>query len=144
MKIQKNFIKNQLQNFKDPSRVVFELVESESIHSIRGIKEFISFIKSTGAKIAIDDFGTGYSNFSYLLDLEPDYLKIDGSLIININTDKKAYNIVKTLVNFAHNLNIKVIAEFIHSEEILAICEELNIDEFQGYLFGKPSLKIKE
>lgn len=140
----KNFIKNQLQNFKDPSRVVFELVESESIHSIRGIKEFISFIKSTGAKIAIDDFGTGYSNFSYLLDLEPDYLKIDGSLIININTDKKAYNIVKTLVNFAHNLNIKVIAEFIHSEEILAICEELNIDEFQGYLFGKPSLKIKE
>jgi diguanylate cyclase (GGDEF)-like protein len=134
-----NFIKNQLENFNDPSRVIFELVESESIHNIAGIKEFIGFIKKQGAKIAIDDFGTGYSNFSYLLDLEPDYLKIDGSLIININTDTKAYNIVKTLVNFAHNLEIKVIAEFIHSEEILAICEELGIDEFQGYLFGKPS-----
>ena len=134
-----SFIKNQLENFNDPSRVIFELVESESIHNIAGIKEFIGFVKNKGAKIAIDDFGTGYSNFSYLLDLEPDYLKIDGSLIININTDTKAYNIVKTLVSFAHNLEIKVIAEFIHSKEILAICEELDIDEFQGYLFGEPS-----
>ena len=140
----RSFIENQLENFKDPTRVVFELVESESIHNIVGIKEFISFIKKQGAKIAIDDFGTGYSNFSYLLDLEPDYLKIDGSLIKNIDTDSKSYNIVKVLVNFAHNLNIKIIAEYVHSNEVLAICEELGVDEFQGYLFGEPSLKIKD
>lgn len=139
-----DFIKNHLKNFKEPQRVIFEIVESESIHDLPDTKEFISFIKKQGAKIAIDDFGTGYSNFSYLLDLEPDYLKIDGSLIKNINSDKKAYNIVKTLVNFAHNLNIKVIAEFIHSEEVLTICKELKIDEFQGYLFAEPSLKIKD
>ncbi len=138
------FIKNHLINFKEPQRVVFEIVESDDIYSLAGVKEFISFIKKQGAKIAIDDFGTGYSNFSYLLDLEPDYLKIDGSLIKNIDTDSKSYSIVKTLVDFAHNLGILVIAEFVHSEEVLAICEELGVDEFQGYLFGEPSLKIKD
>ncbi|WP_373001632.1 EAL domain-containing protein [Sulfurimonas sp.] len=139
-----NFIKKHLENFKNPQRVIFELVESQDIHDIPNIKEFINFVKSHGAKIAIDDFGTGYSNFSYLLDLEPDYLKIDGSLIKNIDTDIKSYNIVKTLINFAHNLGILVIAEYIHSKEVLAICEELGVDEFQGYLFGEPSLKLKD
>ncbi|WP_415407400.1 EAL domain-containing protein [Sulfurovum sp. CS9] len=140
----KNFIKNHLEGFKDPERVVFEIVESENIHNIPEIKEFIGFIKKQGAKIAIDDFGTGYSNFTHLLKLEPDYIKIDGSLIKNIDTDSKSYNIVKTLVNFAHNLNIKVIAEFVHSNEVFDTCKELDVDEFQGYLFAKPSLKVKD
>ncbi|MEA3331147.1 MAG: GGDEF domain-containing phosphodiesterase [Campylobacterota bacterium] len=133
-----DFIKNQLENFNAPQRVIFELVESEDIHDIKGIKEFISYIKNKGSKIAIDDFGTGYSNFSYLLDLEPDYLKIDGSLVKNVDTDKKSYDIVKTIVNFAHTLNIKVIAEYVHSEEVLKVCKELSVDEFQGYLFSEP------
>ena len=135
----KAFIINQLENFEDTNRVVFELVESEDLHEIRGLKEFISTIKSFGCKIAIDDFGAGYSNFSYLLDLEPNYLKIDGSLIKNIDKDEKSYSIVDTIVTFAHNLNITVIAEFVHSKEILDICQELNIDEYQGYYFGEPS-----
>jgi diguanylate cyclase (GGDEF)-like protein len=139
-----NFIKKHLEEFKNPSRVIFELVESQDIHDLPNIKEFIGFVKKHGAKIAIDDFGTGYSNFSYLMDLEPDYLKIDGSLIKNIDTDIKSYNIVKTLINFAHNLGILVIAEYIHSKEVLAVCEELGVDEFQGYLFGEPSLKLQD
>jgi len=138
----RDFIVNQLENFKEPHRVVFEIVESEDIHNLSGIKEFISFIKKSGAKIAIDDFGTGYSNFSYLLDLEPDYLKIDGSLIKNIYRDKKSYDIVKTLVIFAHGLNIKLIAEYVHSQEVLEVCKELDIDEFQGYYFGEPAAKL--
>lgn len=138
----KEFIINQLENFKERQRIVFELVESEDLHEIKGLKEFISIIKSYGCKIAIDDFGTGYSNFSYLLDLEPDYLKIDGSLIKNIDKDEKSYNIVDTIVTFAHKLNITVIAEFVHSKKVLEICKELNIDEFQGYYFGEPSKKI--
>jgi diguanylate cyclase (GGDEF)-like protein len=139
----KTFIKNHLVGFKDPERVIFEIVESESIHNISNIKEFIGFIKKQGAKIAIDDFGTGYSNFTHLLELEPDYIKIDGSLIKNIDTDTKSYDIVKTLVGFAHNLNIKVIAEYVHSSEVFDICKELEVDEFQGYLFDVPSLEIK-
>ena len=139
----RSFIMHNLENFKDPSRVVFEIVESEDIHNLKGIKEFILSIKDMGAKIAIDDFGTGYSNFSYLLDLEPDYIKIDGSLIKDIETNHRSYSIVKTLVNFAHNLDIKVIAEFVHSETVFAICDNLTIDEFQGYYFAEPSAKVK-
>ena len=138
----KSFIFNQLENFKEPQRVIFELVESEDLHEVSGLKEFISTIKRMGCKVAIDDFGTGFSNFSYLLDLEPDYLKIDGSLIKNIDKDEKSYNIVDTIVTFAHKLNITVIAEFIHSKEVLEICKELNVDEYQGYFFGEPSKKV--
>ncbi len=133
------FIKEKLLQSKKPQNIVFELVESEDIHELPELKTFIKYIKKSGAKIAIDDFGTGYSNFAYLMDLEPDYLKIDGSLIKNIDKDKRSYDIVKTIVSFAHGLNIKVIAEFIHSEEVLKVCEELEVDEFQGYYFSEPS-----
>ncbi len=138
----KSFIFTQLDNFREPQRVIFELVESEDLHEVSGLKEFISTIKNMGCKVAIDDFGTGFSNFSYLLDLEPDYLKIDGSLIKNIDKDEKSYTIVDTIVTFAHKLNITVIAEFIHSKEVLEVCKELNVDEFQGYLFGEPSKNV--
>ena len=133
------FIKKQLRDFKRPERVVFELVESEDLYELNGLKEFITYIREIGSKIAIDDFGTGYSNFSYLLELEPDYIKIDGSLIKNIDSDMKSYNIVKMIVNMAHASDITVIAEFVHSQEVLSICQELGVDEFQGYFFGEPS-----
>ena len=139
----RNFIKKHLETFKHPEKVVFELVESENIYELIWLEEFIACIRQVGAKIAIDDFGTGYSNFSNLLELEPDYIKIDGSLIKNIDTDTKSYNIVKTIVNFAHTSNITVVAEFVHSQEVLAICQALEIDEFQGYLFGEPSAVVK-
>lgn len=134
-----DFIREQLTLFKEPSRITFELVESEDINKLPELKEFISYIKGTGAKIAIDDFGTGYSNFAYLMDMEPDYIKIDGSLIKNIDTDRRSYEIVQTIIKFAHGLNIKVIAEFIHSQDVLKVCEVLGVDEFQGYYFSEPA-----
>ena len=132
-------LKEKLSQYEKPEKVIFELVESEDIHSIPELNEFISYIKSTGAKIAIDDFGTGYSNFAYLMDLEPDYIKIDGSLIKNINNDERSKRIVNTIVKFAKGLDIKVIAEFIHSKEVLEVCLDLGVDEFQGYYFSEPS-----
>jgi len=137
------FIQRQLKSFKHPEHVVFELVESEDLYALKGLKEFITAIRAVGAKIAIDDFGTGYSNFSYLLELEPDYIKIDGSLIRYIDSDQKSYDIVKMIVNMAHASDITVTAEFVHSQEVLDICRELEVDEFQGYLFGAPSENIE-
>lgn len=136
----RTFIKEHLIIAKHPQNIIFELVESEDMHKLPELNKFIEFIKSTGAKIAIDDFGTGYSNFAYLMDLNPDYIKIDGSLIKHIDTDKRSRQIVQTIVQFAHGLDIKVIAEFIHSKEVLDICLELDVDEFQGYYFSEPSL----
>ncbi|WP_372999089.1 EAL domain-containing protein [Sulfurimonas sp.] len=137
-----SFIKTELLNFPNPQRVIFEIVESEDIYNILEIEEFILDIKKMGAKIAIDDFGTGYSNFSYMMKIEPDYIKIDGSMIKNIDKDDNSRKIVKTIVSFANELNIKTIAEFVHSKEIFEICKELGVDEFQGYYFSEPLSKL--
>lgn len=127
-----------LKGYTDPSRVIFEIIESESIENHDEVEEFIKHVKTLGAKIAIDDFGSGYSNFSYLLKLRPDYLKIDGSLIKSIDTDPDAFAITKTIVSFTKTLGITTIAEFIHSKEVFDIAVELGIDEFQGFYFSEP------
>ena len=97
-------------------------------------------IKSFGCSVAIDDFGSGYSNFAHLLKLNPEYIKIDGSLIKNINTDKNSLIIVRTINSFAHDLGIKTVAEYVHSREVFEVLKSIGIDEFQGFYFGKPQL----
>ncbi|NOR57516.1 MAG: EAL domain-containing protein, partial [Sulfurimonas sp.] len=138
-----SFIKTELLNFPNSQRVIFEIVESEDIYNISEIEEFIIDIKKMGAKIAIDDFGTGYSNFSYMMKIKPDYIKIDGSMIKDIDKDDNSRKIVKTIVSFANELNIKTIAEFVHSKEVFEICKELGVNEFQGYFFSEPLPKLE-
>jgi EAL domain-containing protein (putative c-di-GMP-specific phosphodiesterase class I) len=96
-------------------------------------------MKALGVRIALDDFGSGYSNFSYLMELKPDFIKIDGSLIKEIDTNNNSYIIVKTIANFSNELNIDVIAEYIHSKEVYEKTRELNITGFQGYYLGEPT-----
>ena len=103
---------------------------------------FITKIKSFDCKIAIDDFGTGYSNFVYLMKLNADYIKIDGSLIKEINTNEQAQIVVSTIVDFAKKMGIKTIAEFVENEAILNKIIELDIDYSQGYFFSEPKIDI--
>ena len=131
-------IKSLLRRFAQPERVVFEIVETESILNFDEVGEFIAAVRGLGAKIAIDDFGSGYSNFSYILKMAPDYLKIDGSLVRHIHEDESALAVVTTIAGFAKALQIKTIAEFVHNEEVFEICKGLGIDEFQGYYFSEP------
>ena len=118
--------------------MIFELVESEGIESFDDVKLFIDEIKTFGCKIAIDDFGTGYSNFEYLLKLEADIIKIDGSLIKNIDTDINNYNVVESIVSFAKKNNIKIVAEFVSSQKIQDKIILLDIEYSQGYLISEP------
>ena len=117
--------------------VTFEVLESENIKSYKIINEFLNILKQKGAKVAIDDFGSGYSNFINILSLEIDYIKIDGSLIKNIN-DEKNKKIVEFIVNFSKEFNIKIVAEFVENETIFKTLEKMNMDYFQGYYFCKP------
>jgi EAL domain-containing protein (putative c-di-GMP-specific phosphodiesterase class I) len=94
-------------------------------------------VKSYGCKIAIDDFGTGYSNFTHLLKLQTDYIKIDGSIIKNIDTNLGSRALVKTIVNFAKEMGIKTIAEYVEDEKIFTIVKELGVDYTQGYFFSQ-------
>lgn len=123
---------------EEKKRLVFEILESENLSDYDFLEEFVLKYKKLGVKIAIDDFGSGYSNFIRIIRLKPDYLKIDGSLIKNIDKDNNSYEIVKSIIAFSKTLNIKTIAEFVHSEEIFNILLKLDVDEFQGYYFGKP------
>lgn len=132
------YIFNILKEYDIGNRVVFEIVESESIENFENIAIFVNKIKSYGAKIAIDDFGTGYSNFEYLMKLRADYIKIDGSMIKNIDTNTDAQMVVSTIVDFAKKMKMKTIAEFVENEDIYTKVIELGIDYSQGYYFSKP------
>jgi diguanylate cyclase (GGDEF)-like protein/PAS domain S-box-containing protein len=136
------FIFSMLESYKIGSRVVFEIVESESIENFEAVIAFIKGVRAYGCKIAIDDFGTGYSNFVYLVKLDPDYIKIDGSLIQDICTNKTTELVVKNLVHFAQDLGMKTIAEFVENEAIFEKVKALGIDYSQGYYFSKPQREI--
>jgi len=139
----KEYIIMMLEKYNIGSRVVFEIVESESIENFKEVLYFIKNIKSYGCKIAIDDFGTGYSNFEYLVKLEADYIKIDGSLIKEIDTNITSQIVVKNIVNFAKDLKMKTIAEFVENEFIFKKVKELGVDYSQGYYFSEPKRDFK-
>jgi len=101
-------------------------------------------LRKLGVQIAIDDFGSGYANYAHILTLKPDYLKIDGSLIKNILIDGDSRILVKNIINFAKDLNIKTIAEYVENEEIFELLKEFGVDEYQGYYFGRPTDLINE
>jgi EAL domain-containing protein (putative c-di-GMP-specific phosphodiesterase class I) len=119
-------------------RVVFELLEDESVNDFDIVKNFIEDVKTYGVKIAIDDFGAGYSNYERLLDYEPDILKIDGCLIRDIETSSYSQSAVKSIVSFAKEQKLQTIAEYIENEAIFTIVKNLGVDFAQGYYFGKP------
>jgi len=135
-------IENELQKNNIAHLIIFELLESESITDYEKVISFISIVKNLGCKIAIDDFGSGYSNFGYLLRLKPDYIKIDGSLVKNIHTDKNSYLITKTINDFAHSLGMKTVAEYVHCEEVFKLLGEIGVDEYQGFHFSEPLKNI--
>jgi diguanylate cyclase (GGDEF)-like protein len=127
-----------LKLYNSPKRVIVEITEQEDIEDFEKFYTAITKIKKLGVCIAIDDFGTGYANYTHILKLKPDYLKIDASLIKNILTDKDSQILVKSITSFADYLGIKTIAEYVENEEIFTLLKEYDIDEFQGYYFGAP------
>jgi diguanylate cyclase (GGDEF)-like protein len=118
--------------------VVFEVVEDFSLKSIEYAIEFIKKLKTLGVKIAIDDFGSEFSNFSRLLSIDADYIKIDSDFIMNIYKDSNSYKIAQSITNFSHSIGAKVIAEFVENEAIQEKVIELGIDYSQGNFFGQP------
>lgn len=137
-----SFVIEMLKEYNIASKVVFEIVESEGIEDFSQVNNFIDTVRALGCKIAIDDFGSGYSNFEYLIKLNADYIKIDGSLIKDILIDKNSKEIVITIVDFAKRQGFKTIAEFVSSKEIFDRVKELGIDYAQGYYISEPKPEI--
>ncbi len=122
----------------DPQLLELELTESVSMHNMESTIYILKELNSIGVKLAIDDFGTGYSSLSYLKHLPFHKLKIDKSFINDINHNNDDHVIAKTIIDMAHNLGLKVIAEGVETKEQLEILKKLDCDEVQGYLISKP------
>lgn len=139
-----NYIYKMITEYKVGDRLVIEIVESEAIENYDEFLKFIKDVKSLGCKIAIDDFGSGYSNYQYIINLNEyiDYLKIDGTLIRDIHTNRKTQLLVGTLKFLCDNLGIKTIAEYIENEEIFEYVKSMGINYSQGYYIGKPHEEI--
>jgi len=122
--------------------IVFEITERETVKNFTLLEKFVSNLKSEGYKFAIDDFGSGFSTFHYIKKFPIDYLKIDGDFIVNLKKDKKDRAFVRSIINLAHELEIKTIAEFVEDEEVLSELKELNVDFCQGYYMSIPKEEI--
>ncbi len=137
-------LKNCAKYNIDPSRVVLEILEDITSLNDKTILDQLHSFKFNGFQIAIDDFGAEHSNFSRLLEFKPDYLKIDGAFIKNIENDNNSRLITESIAGICKKSNIKVIAEFIHNEGVQKIIEKIGIDFSQGYYIGAPSTDIME
>jgi diguanylate cyclase (GGDEF)-like protein len=120
-----------------------ELLESEELDDLEAVHAFIEKVKRYGCRVAIDDFGVGYSNFSFVMELDIDVLKIDGSLIMKMVQDKKTYRTVKTIVRFAQQLGLDVVAEYVENEATARALQEMGVGYAQGYYYGYPSPLIE-
>jgi len=115
-----------------------EITESVIMDDVRHSIAILQSIRAMGVSIAIDDFGTGFSSLSYLSKLPVDTLKIDRSFVVDMTAAPKGLVLVSSIVNLAHSLRLKVVAEGVETEEQSRQLRLLGCDEMQGYLFGKP------
>ena len=137
-----SYIFKKLKHYANANRVIFEITESEEIKDYALINNFIKTVKSYGARIAIDDFGAGYANFEHIINLKADFIKIDGSLIKNIDTDENSRIITEAIIAFSKKLGSKTVVEFVHNDEVYEKVKTMGADFSQGFYLGEPSPKI--
>lgn len=119
-------------------RLLLEITEVEGIPSFEKMRSAVALLRKLGYRICIDDFGAGYSNLVSITQLKIDYLKIDGSIVRDIPTNKVSYLLSRTITSFCKEVGIKVIAEYVENEAIYRKLLEIGVDCGQGYYFQKP------
>ncbi|NDP48349.1 MAG: EAL domain-containing protein [Sulfuriferula multivorans] len=138
----KNFLHYIVDEFMrtgvDAERICFEITETAAIANIGRAKDFISTLKKRGCRFALDDFGSGMSSYSYLKNLDVDYLKIDGAFVKDIVQNPVDFAMVESINRIGHVMGIQTIAEFVEDEIILEKLREIGVDFAQGYAIHKP------
>lgn len=132
-------IKRLQREFKiHPQRVCFEITETAAIDNLVDAVEFIEEIRQQGFKFALDDFGVGLSSFSYLKTIPVDFLKIDGSFVLNMLENSIDRGIVSSCNQIAKAAGLETIAEFVEHDGIRRALTEIGVDFAQGYGIAKP------
>lgn len=134
----KTVLKALSETALESQHLELELTESAIVQDFQHTIKTLNQLKSHGVNVSIDDFGTGYSSLSYLTNIPANNLKIDQTFIRNITVNTDYAIITKGIIEMAHNLNMKVIAEGVETPQEWTFLEQHRCDEMQGYLFSQP------
>lgn len=127
-----------------PAQIILEVCETGEIGDHGKLAEFTKTGRDLGYGFAIDDYGRGYAQMKSLYDVEPDILKIDRFFIDTVNTNARKRLMVKTVVDLAHVLGMRVVAEGVETAQELAVCKDIGCDLIQGYLIARPFQDLEE
>jgi EAL domain-containing protein (putative c-di-GMP-specific phosphodiesterase class I) len=122
-----------------PSDVVFEISEQESIGNFSAFRDIRDEYRKLGFQFALDDTGAGYASLHALIELEPEFIKVDRALITNLDTDKSKQSLLRALQLVADGIGAKIIGEGLDTLEELDMLGQLGIPFGQGWLFGHPT-----
>jgi len=125
--------------FKHRASVTLEITESVPLKYFEQCHSVLAEIRRKGIRLAIDDFGAGFSNLRYILDLEPDVVKLDRELVVGLRRDTRHYRLIESIVELCHRMNASVIAEGVETVDELRAIVDLKVDFAQGYLLARPS-----
>jgi len=129
---------------KIAQQLILEITETSAITQMDKACTFIQKLRAMGIRFGLDDFGTGFSSFSYLKQLQIDYVKIDGIFVSDVVDDESDQAMVRSVNQIAQSLQKKTIAEFVENQEILDFIESVGVDMVQGYFIGKPDADIEK
>ena len=121
-----------------PSLIELEITEEIAMRDEDNVRDVIDALKTQGFRVALDDYGRGYSNLSRLADMKVDVIKIDRSLIMNVESHERTRKILAATISMAEALECRVVAEGIEEASTAALLRKIGCHEFQGYFFAKP------
>jgi PAS domain S-box-containing protein len=125
-----------------PERLVIEVTEHEEIHDYVPIRKALRDLRDAGVRVAVDDAGAGYSSFRHIVQLEPDIIKLDRTIIEGIHMDPARRALAAAVVMFGLEMDAVIVAEGIESEAELRTAQDLGIDAAQGFLIGRPTADV--
>jgi len=135
----KCFIEEKFKEYQvQPSLICFEITESSAIANLEAARRFIKYMKLHGCEFSLDDFGTGLSSFTYLKNMDVDYLKIDGSFVRNMLEDRVSESMISAINQVGHAMGLHTVAEFVENTSICNRLAKIGVDFVQGYGVGKP------
>ena len=134
-----DFVVQQLQRTRVPTeKVTFEITETAAFSSMDAANRFIARLRDLGCTFSLDDFGTGLASYSYLRNLDVDYVKIDGMFVKDLIENPADYAVVKSVSEIAHFMGKQTIAEFVETTQILDALREIGVDYAQGWGVERP------